>query len=141
MPHPHHLHSGMSDRAPALIGCSTLAIADRMHRRLTAERIAAEAHQVVACALGVGAAAVRGPRRGSLAVVEARHLTMYLMHVSVGLSMTATAAQVHRDRRAVAYAARTVELRRETEPSFDTALSALEASLTRRLLTPPPVGF
>jgi hypothetical protein len=58
---------------------------------------------------------------------------MYLMHVSVGLSMTTTGALLARDRRAVAYAARAIEERRDGEPAFDAALSALEHCLGQRL--------
>jgi chromosomal replication initiation ATPase DnaA len=95
--------------------------------------IAAEVRQLVACALKIPADVITSPRRGSKATVEARHVAMYLMHVSGGLSMSVTGTEIARDRRAVAYAARTLELRRDTDPAFDAAVSALEASLRRRL--------
>jgi Bacterial dnaA protein helix-turn-helix len=63
----------------------------------------------------------RGPRRLS----RARHVAIYLAHVTLGLPLGVVAAQFRRDRSTAAYACRLVEDLRE-RPAFDAALATLE---------------
>ena len=67
------------------------------------------------------AATVRGCRRAS----RARHVAIYLAHVSLGLRLCVVAAEFRRDRSTVAYACRLIEDARDN-PAFDAALANLE---------------
>lgn len=67
------------------------------------------------------AATVRGSRRAS----RARHIAIYLAHVSLGLRLGVVAAEFRRDRSTAAYACRLIEDARDN-PAFDVALANLE---------------
>jgi chromosomal replication initiation ATPase DnaA len=66
--------------------------------------------------------------RGSVHVSFARQVAMYLTHVAFGMSIQRVAIGFARDRSTVAYACHIIEDRRD-DPSFDTILDQLEASL------------
>jgi hypothetical protein len=63
-------------------------------------------------------------RRSSRAS-RARHVAIYLAHVSLGLPLGAVAAEFRRDRATAEYACRVVEDARD-DPAFDAALAGLE---------------
>jgi hypothetical protein len=67
------------------------------------------------------AASARGSRRAS----RARHIAIYLAHVSLGLRLGLVAAEFRRDRSTVAYACRLIEDARDS-PAFDAAIANLE---------------
>jgi Bacterial dnaA protein helix-turn-helix len=69
--------------------------------------------------------ALTGTSRGSRRVSRARHVAIYLAHVTLGLPLVLVASQFRRDRSSAAYACRLVEDLRE-RPAFDAALAALE---------------
>lgn len=64
--------------------------------------------------------------RGRAPVTLARHVALYVAHVTLGVPRGAVAAHFGRDRTSIAYACARMEQRREA-PDFDRALSALEA--------------
>ncbi|MGX1787604.1 helix-turn-helix domain-containing protein [Bosea sp. NPDC055332] len=66
--------------------------------------------------------------RGTRRIASARQLAMYLTHVGFGLTLTEVGACFERDRTTVRHACALVEDRRD-QPSFDLAVSALEAGL------------
>lgn len=68
--------------------------------------------------------------RGTRRVAFARQLAMYLTHVCFGLTLTEVGSCFERDRTTVRHACALVEDRRD-RPTFDFAVSALEAGLTR----------
>jgi hypothetical protein len=70
-------------------------------------------------------AALTATSRGSRRVSRARHVAIYLAHVTLGLPLVLVASQFKRDRSSAAYACRLVEDLRE-RPAFDAALAALE---------------
>ena len=63
--------------------------------------------------------------RGSRRISRARHVAIYLAHVTLGLPLVLVASRFRRDRSTAAYACRLVEDLRE-RPAFDAALAALE---------------
>jgi hypothetical protein len=70
-------------------------------------------------------AAVTATSRGSRRISRARHVAIYLAHVTLGLPLVLVASQFRRDRSTAAYACRLVEDLREL-PAFDAALATLE---------------
>jgi hypothetical protein len=66
-------------------------------------------------------AAARGCRR----ISRARHVAIYLAHVTLGLPLASVALQFGRDRTTAAYACRLVEDMRE-RPDFDVTVATLE---------------
>ena len=85
-----------------------------------AARLAAAHYELPLAAV---AAAVRGPRRAS----RARHVAIYLAHVSLGLRLGVVAAEFRRDRSTAAYACRLIEDARDNA-AFDVALANLEVT-------------
>jgi chromosomal replication initiation ATPase DnaA len=69
--------------------------------------------------------------RGRREMCRARHVAIYLAHVSLGVPMSIVASDFHRDRSTVGYACRIVEEARD-RPAFDAALATLE--LTARVM-------
>jgi chromosomal replication initiation ATPase DnaA len=63
--------------------------------------------------------------RGSRRLSRARHVAMYLAHVTLGVPLVLVASRFGRDRSTAAYACRLVEDLRE-RPAFDAALASLE---------------
>jgi chromosomal replication initiation ATPase DnaA len=85
-----------------------------------AEAVVCSAMRVPEGALRIG----RGTRR----IAFARQLAMYLTHVGFGLTLTEVGACFERDRTTVRHACALIEDRRD-QPTFDLAVSALEAGL------------
>jgi chromosomal replication initiator protein len=113
-------------------GVETLDLG-RLDRRLAgptpAEASMDSIVNAISASSGVDPARIRSPEK-SRAVVAARHLCAYLATRSLGLS----ARQVCRalglaSPSLVAYARRSVERRRESEPAFDEQVHALQARL------------
>jgi chromosomal replication initiation ATPase DnaA len=113
-------------------GVETLDLG-RLDRRLAGPTPAEASMDAIVAAIsassGVAVERIRSPEK-SRAVVAARHLCAYLATRSLGLS----ARQVCRSLglaspSLVAYARRTVERRRESEPAFDEQVHALQARL------------
>jgi chromosomal replication initiation ATPase DnaA len=63
-------------------------------------------------------------RRSRLAA-RARHVAIYIAHVTLGIPLRAVATEFGRDRSTVAYACHVVEDARD-DPGFDVALADLE---------------
>ena len=84
---------------------------------------------VAAAALGASRAEGMGGGR-NYRVVLARQVAMYLLHVGCGISLGRVSAAFGRDRATVAYAVKSLELRRD-EPPFDAWLQALEDAMVR----------
>ena len=63
--------------------------------------------------------------RGSRKISRARHVAIYLAHVTLGLPLASVALLFGRDRSTAAYACRLVEDMRE-RPDFDVAVATLE---------------
>lgn len=83
---------------------------------------------LVAAALGIGIADLRGESRGRAAVAFARQTAMYLAHVHFGLSLSEVGRTFGRDRTTVAHACARVEDRRD-DPKFDRIVGCLESAL------------
>lgn len=99
-------------------------------RQSTDDRTRAElAVSISAAAVGASKEDVVGQGR-SHRVVLARQVAMYLVHVACGISLSRVAAAFGRDRSTVAYAVRSLELRRD-QPEFDAWVQALEESIVR----------
>ena len=86
------------------------------------------AASLVAYALGLSADAIIATGRGSPAQSHARHIAMYLMHVSFGVSLARVAYAFDRDRSTVAHGCYAIEDRRD-DPDFDGWLEQLEEGL------------
>lgn len=69
--------------------------------------------------------AITAPRRGEAVIADARHLAIYLAHVTLGHDLTRLAAAFGRDRASLRHALRRVEDRRD-DPQFDRFVQALE---------------
>ena len=84
---------------------------------------------IVSAVLDVPVAAITAPNRASAASAHARHVAMYLAHVTLQLRPGQVAAGFGRDRTSVAYAVRRIEDRRD-EPAFDALMDRLERLAT-----------
>jgi chromosomal replication initiation ATPase DnaA len=69
-------------------------------------------------------------RRGRAQVAFARQVAIYLTHVHLGLTLTASARFYCRDRTTASHACRRVEDRRE-DPEIDRRIEAVETALDR----------
>jgi hypothetical protein len=69
--------------------------------------------------------AIAAPTRHSRRAARARHVAIYLAHVTLGLPLAAVAGAFRRDRSTVTYACRRIEDARDN-PAFDRALADLE---------------
>ncbi|MFG1420141.1 hypothetical protein [Roseixanthobacter liquoris] len=78
--------------------------------------------------------------RGAAPVRLARHVALYVAHVTLGVPRGTVAVHFGRDRTSIAYACARMEQRRDT-PDFDRALSALEACAAQAIAqgVPGPV--
>jgi hypothetical protein len=85
--------------------------------RLTARRFAVPLREIAAAT------------RRSSRTARARHVAIYLAHVTLGIPLRAVAACFGRDRSTAAYACRVVEDARD-DPAFDVALVDLELAAT-----------
>lgn len=96
---------------------------------------------VTAAAFAVPVDELRAPSRRTAAVAFARQSAMYLAHVVLRLSLSATGQLFHRDRTTAAHACQLVEQRRD-DPTIDRLLDTLEgvcAELARGILARPQV--
>lgn len=76
--------------------------------------------------------------RGRAPVTLARHVALYVAHVTLGVPRGAVADHFGRDRTSIAYACARMEQRREA-PDFDRALSALEDCAAHAIAQGVPV--
>ncbi|CAN2535141.1 hypothetical+protein [Methylocapsa aurea] len=108
----------------------------------TAFRTSALCIAAAAAACGVDPDALRGPGRGRAPVADARHLALYLDHVTFGVSLSACGRAIARDRASVRHACARMEDRRD-DGDFDHAVAALEHALgaQKRLLDALAVSF
>lgn len=75
----------------------------------------------------VPAAEIAARTRRSRRAAHARHVAIYIAHVTMGLPLRVVAAYFGRDRSTAAYACRVIEESRD-DPAFDAALASLELS-------------
>lgn len=83
---------------------------------------------LAAWAEGVAPERLVQPTRGGADAVEARHLAIYLAHVTLGLDLNRLSRAFRRDRASLRHALRRVEDLRD-DPIFDRRLSGLETVL------------
>lgn len=83
---------------------------------------------LAAFALGQRAEEILSGGRGRPAVSFARHVSMYLCHVALGMSLARVARSFEKDRSTVAYGCQQVENRRD-DPDFDQWIEQLEDGL------------
>ncbi|WP_208975070.1 helix-turn-helix domain-containing protein [Pseudovibrio exalbescens] len=79
----------------------------------------------VALAFGVNPEYLHSPTRGMANVALARQVSMYLLHVALGMTLARAGAAFDRDRTTAAHACRVVEDLRDN-PAFDRQISELE---------------
>ena len=79
-------------------------------------------------ALGIMPSRILTTGRGSVEVVRARQVAMYLAHVGFGMSLARVADAFGRDRSTVAHGCHLVEDRRD-DPQFDAWLETLEQGI------------
>ncbi len=94
-----------------------------------------------AAAFAVPVDELRAPSRRTAPVAFARQSVMYLAHVVLSLSFSATGRLFHRDRTTAAHACQLVEKRRD-DPAIDRLLDMLEdvcGDLARGIHTQPKV--
>lgn len=82
----------------------------------------------VEAVFGLAPGTIFGPSRGSAHCALARQVAMYLSHVVLGATLTATARRFSRDRTTAAHACRLIEDRRD-DARFDALLTALETAV------------
>jgi chromosomal replication initiation ATPase DnaA len=85
---------------------------------------------LVAGALGIGLAELRGEKRGRASAAYARQTAMYLAHVHFGLSLSQVGRSFGRDRTTVAHACARIEDSRD-DPKVERVLACLEVALDR----------
>lgn len=86
--------------------------------------------QIVLRAFNLPLQSLRERRRGRAAVARARQVAIYLLHVQLGFSLTASARAFGRDRTTAAHACQRVEDSRESR-QFDRLLTEIETALAR----------
>lgn len=94
------------------------------------ERVCRLMEAAIAAAFAVPVDELRAPSRRTQPVAFARQSAMYLAHVVLGLSYSATGLLFHRDRTTAAYACQVVEDRRD-DPCIDRLLQQLEGVCLR----------
>jgi len=95
---------------------------DAAHARL--------AVSLVAYGLSQSSNAIMKEGRGTAEAAFARQIAMYIVYVSLGLSLTRVALAFGRDRTTVSHACHQIENRRE-DPDFDAWLESLETALVK----------
>lgn len=78
--------------------------------------------------LGIDAAEIAGPTRGSAPIAFARQVAMYLAHVAFEMSLNRVAIAFDRDRSTVGHACHLIEDRRDGA-DFDDWIASLEGML------------
>ena len=96
--------------------------------RLVRDPEAAEAITLAAKMAGVAVRQMLARARGSADVAAARHVAMYLLHVSIGRPQDVVALFFRRHPSTVSHACHAVEDRRD-DPQFEAAIAALEERL------------
>ncbi len=104
------------------------------HRQQAASIVHGFLSRVVASIYEVDTTLLTAPKRGNANVAFARQITMYLAHVSCGLTLTEVGHHFGRDRTTVAHACEIIEERREN-PAFDQMIELLEKSVAVLRLT------
>ena len=104
---------------------STPAAAPAPHLASDTERLCRQLESLTAAAFAVPVGEMRAPSRRARTIAFARQSAMYLAHVTLGLSYSATGRLFDRDRTTAAHACRLVEDRRD-DPAVDRTLVALE---------------
>lgn len=99
--------------------------APRGERGTPAERTIAVAVSLAAWVSRIDPGAITGPRRGEAGIADARHLAIYLAHVTLGHDLTRLSAAFGRDRASLRHALRRIEDRRD-DPAFDRFVQGLE---------------
>lgn len=89
------------------------------------EHLCRQLESLTAAAFAVPVSELRAPSRRTRPVAFARQSAMYLAHVMLGLSYSATGRLFARDRTTAAHACRLVEDRRD-DPAIDRVLFTLE---------------
>ena len=101
------------------------AVANRSTMRVDPSHACSLAARLAATHFELSQAALIATPRGSRRISRARHVAIYLAHVTLGLPLGFVASRFKRDRSTAAYACRLVEDLRE-RPAFDAALATLE---------------
>lgn len=83
----------------------------------------------VALAFGLKPEELHSASRGYAKAAKARQVSMYILHVSMGRTLSQAAAVFGRDRTTAAHACKVVEDLREN-PKFDAVLSEIEGQLS-----------
>lgn len=91
---------------------------------------------LVGFALGVRTESILAPGRGRPAATRARHITMYVLTVGAGMSLSRVAGALRRDRSTVSYACRLIEADREDE-EFDVWIEQICEGLASVILLQP----
>ncbi|KZL20958.1 Chromosomal replication initiator protein DnaA [Pseudovibrio axinellae] len=102
----------------------------QLHRPLSAVDWMATGR--VALAFGLKPEDLHSASRGFANVARARQVSMYILHVCMGLTLSQSAAVFGRDRTTAAHACKVVEDLRE-DPEFDAVLSEIEGQLSASL--------
>ncbi len=109
-------------RARSRRGARAVAALDARRRRDLVVRC-------VGAALGVPMRAIRSPRRGTAPEVEARQISIYLLHVVFSVPLNVTGPLFGKDRTTAAHACQRVEERRD-DAAFDAFLHDLELAVS-----------
>lgn len=88
---------------------------------------------VISAGFQIDPLAVLSPTRRKAQVALSRQVSMYLAHVSLGMSLTEVGRGFDRDRTTVAHACQLIEDLRD-EPEFDFALDHLEGAALKLAL-------
>ncbi|WP_200798493.1 helix-turn-helix domain-containing protein [Pseudovibrio sp. Tun.PSC04-5.I4] len=99
----------------------------RGHKPLTAVDWMATGR--VALAFGLKPEEMHSSSRGYATVARARQVSMYILHVSMGMTLSQAGAVFDRDRTTAAHACRVVEDLRD-DPEFDAILTEIEGQLS-----------
>ncbi|KZK86367.1 Chromosomal replication initiator protein DnaA [Pseudovibrio sp. Ad46] len=83
----------------------------------------------VALAFGLKPEELHSASRGYAKAAQARQVSMYILHVSMGMTLSQAGAVFGRDRTTAAHACKVVEDLRE-DPKFDAVLSEIEGQLS-----------
>ncbi|AEV36953.1 Chromosomal replication initiator DnaA domain protein [Pseudovibrio sp. FO-BEG1] len=83
----------------------------------------------VALAFGLKPEELHSASRGYAKAARARQVSMYILHVCMGMTLSQAAAAFGRDRTTAAHACKVVEDLRE-DPRFDAVLSEIEGQLS-----------
>jgi chromosomal replication initiation ATPase DnaA len=107
----------------------SININNRLHTTQVHDAASCRLVEAATCnAFKAAPADVRSLQRCKRSIAQTRQIAMYLAHVGLGLSLTASGRGLGRDRTTVRYACTRIEDARD-DVRFDQALSALERGL------------